>query len=187
MTSILRVKTSWTGVSGAPFLSTHYFTRTDGDSAAYAADAVAAFWTGLAGQIDNDLDWNIEGDVAVINDATGQLTGVDTISGGNSGGGTDSGQACPPATQGLMRILTSTVVAGRVLRGRFFIPGVTENNSNEGVPSGDYLSAAASAFTAMMDSPSSELRVYSPTHNTSAPVTAGSLWNQWAVLRSRRD
>lgn len=187
MTDILRIRTSWTGLQGAPYLSTHYFTRVDADSAGYAADAVDAFFTAMAGQIDNNLTWNVEGFVAVIDDSTGALVGIDNLSGGVSGAGTDSGQSAPFATQGLMRLYTGTVVGGRALRGRFFIPGVTENNSNEGVPSGDYLSAAASGMTALLTSPDAELRVWSRVHLTSAVVTSGDLWRQWAVLRSRRD
>ncbi len=187
MASILRLRTTWTGYQGVPYLSTHYFARTDGDSAAFAADAVAALWTGAKDVISSSLSWNVEGEVAVIDSVTGTLTGVDNVAGGNSGVGDASGEILPFATQGLLRLSTADVVAGRILRGHTFIPGATEAHSNLGKPTSGYQSVVNAAFTDMFESPSTALLVWSRTHGAIGPVLSGSTWAQWAVLRSRRD
>lgn len=187
MASILRIRTTWTGAQGVPYLSTHYFTRVDSGSAAFAADAVAALWTGMEDYISNTLDWTVEGFAAVINDATGDLVGVDAVGGGNSGSGTQGSTTLPYATQGLLGLTTSNVVSGRILRGRCFIPGPTEEHSSEGVPTSGYISALSAAAGDMLASPDAELLIWSRAHGTSHPVTSYNPWAQWAVLRSRRD
>ena len=100
MASILRVRTTWTGYQGVPYLSTHYFTRTDADSAGYAADAVQALWVGCEAIISNQLSWNVEPEVAVLESTTGALTGVDNIGDGLLGTGTNGNQVNPFSTQG---------------------------------------------------------------------------------------
>lgn len=187
MASILRVRTTWTGYQGVPYLSTHYFTRTDGDSAGYAADAVQALWTGCVDVISSSLSWNVEPEVAVLDSTTGALTGVDNIGGGESGTGTASGEILPFSTQGLIRWQTGDVVSGRILRGHTFIPGATEVSSNLGVPTSAYKTVVDAAVTDMLSSPSQFLIIWSRTHGAIGPVLSGSAWDQWAVLRSRRD
>lgn len=187
MASILRVRTTWTGLGGAPYLSTHYFTRVDGTSASAAADAVAALWEGAADVIVNTADWNIEGDVAVINDATGALTGIDSIGGGNSGSGASDSQVLSLATQGLLRLTTGDVVGGRILKGHTFIPGPTEASNEGGAPDSAYMTVINNAMADMLASPDAELLVWSRKNGTSSPVVGGSAWSKWAVLRSRRD
>jgi len=187
VTSILRIRTAWTGVQGAPYLSTHYFTRVDSSSAASAADAVAALWDGLADTMQEAVDWTVEGFAAVIDDTTGALTGLDPISGGNSGSGTASASLNPLVSQGLLRLQTSAVVSGRILRGRTFLPGSVESYNATGAPEAGYISAVNAAFDDLMAVPDAELRIYSRAHNTSAVVVSGSCWDQWAALRSRRD
>jgi len=187
MASILRVRTAWSGYQGVPYLSTHYFSRIDGGSAAFAADAVHALWVGAKDVISSSLSWTIEPEVAVIDSATGTLTGVDNIGGGNSGTGDASGEILPFATQGLLRLGTTTVVEGRILKGHTFIPGATEAHSNLGVPTSGYRGVIDAAFADMLAVDDSFLLVWSRTHGQIGPVLSGSCWNQWAVLRSRRD
>lgn len=187
VSNILRLRTTITGSTGAPYLSTTYWTRTDSSSAGLAADAVAAFWESIASEMSSDLSWNVEGFCDVIDDATGTLVGIDTIGGGNSGDGGDTGEPLPFATQGLLQLRTGVVVGGRALRGRLFIPGATEGKSTDGVPSSDYRSEISSAYSAMMAVSGAEMLIWSRKNGTSSPVTGGSPWNQWAVLRSRRD
>lgn len=187
MASILRVRTTWSGYQGVPYLSTHYFTRTDGDSASFAADAVQALWEGCQEVISSSLSWNVEPEVAVLDSATGTLTGVDNIAGGEGGTGTASGEILPFATQGLIRWATGDVVSGRILRGHTFVPGATEAHSNLGVPTPGYQTVVNAAVSDMMTSPSQFLIIWSRTHGAIGPVLSGSTWGQWAVLRSRRD
>lgn len=187
MASILRVRTTWTGYQGVPYLSTHYFTRTDGDSAGFAADAVQALWVGCESIISNQLSWNVEPEVAVLESTTGALTGVDNIAGGLSGTGTNGAQVNPFSTQGLIRWQTNDVVSGRILRGHTFVPGSCESDNEGGVPSSGYKTAVAAAVSDMLASPSQFHIIWSRKHGAIGPVLSGSCWQQWAVLRSRRD
>lgn len=187
MAQILRMRTAWTGVQGTPLLSTHYFTRVDSSSAASAADAVAALWSGMEDYIDNALSWSVEPFVGVIDSATGALVGVDNTAGGNAGDGASSSETLPFASQGLLTLATGAVVNGRILKGRTFIPGPCEGNNDHGVPDATYKSALSAAATAMLTTPDAELLVWSRAHGVAHPVTTFDPWDQWAVLRSRRD
>jgi hypothetical protein len=187
MTSILRMRTTLTGVTGSPYVSTQYFTGSTNADAANAASAVGAFFNSIKTRWPNALAYNVEPFVDVINDATGALTAVVNIGGGVSGVGSSGQVALPWATQGLLRFNTGTVVGGRLLRGRMFVPGPTEADSDVGVPLAAYITALNTAYTALTTALPNTLRVWSRTHGTSALVTGASPWSQWAVMRSRRD
>ena len=126
-------------------------------------------------------------DVPLIDDSDGILVGaagvapasVDTLGGG---------EALPAFTQGLMRLETGTVVSGRRLRGRFFLPGMQESfNTAAGVPSGTMVGDMNSAIGAFLGGDGGALVIYSPTHHVSFSVNDADFWTQWAILRSRRD
>jgi len=102
--------------------------------------------------------------------------------------GTEGTEKLPPATQGLIEWRTGFFVGGREIRGRTFIPGLSNSSSAaNGVPTSTWLTLAAAASTAIIGWTSSDFVVYSPTKHQKALVTAGQPWNEWAVLRSRRD
>jgi hypothetical protein len=124
------------------------------------------------------------GAVELIDSTTGQPTGVadggpDVVTGGNG-----EGERLPFATQGLCRLRTNTFFGGRELRGRLYIPGLTEDHSDAGVPNANFKTKVQDALTLLGES---ALAVYSPTKHQWATVGATSVWSQWAVLRSRRD
>ena len=85
------------------------------------------------------------------------------------------------------KLVAAIKVSGRILRGHTYIPGPTEGNNTDGKPSGAYKSAIAAAFTDFLAVPDTFPLVWSRTHGTVGPVLSGSCWDQWAVLRSRRD
>jgi len=133
------------------------------------------------------LSWSIEGFAGVIDDTDGSLVGVDTIAGGNSGTGESADDPAPYATQGLMQLFTGTVAGGRLLKGRTYIPGVTEASNTDGRPKDTYLTDIVAAYNALAAVTDAELLVWSRKNGLSAPVTGAAAWTQWAVLRSRRD
>lgn len=188
MTTIMRVRTVWLGVAGAPYYSNHYFTDDALSTTAQdAVDAVDAFWTSIAGVIANTATYTVEGAVARIDDATGTLLGTWGVTSG-TGTGTGSGELLPRSTQALVRWMTSSVVAGRTLRGRTFIPAMLENfNDSGGNPVSSVVSGLNTAAAALIADSGNELRVWSRTHGTSDVVTSATAWTQWAILRSRRD
>jgi len=130
--------------------------------------------------------WATLGDVAQINEATGTLVGVTSVTPA-TGTGTDAGDALAIGTNGLLRLFSNVIANGRLVRGRIFLPGPTEGQNTAGVPisayTGDYNTAAA---TLMADA-NTEWRIWSRTHGVAPDVTAATTWSKWAFLRSRRD
>lgn len=188
MTNIIRVQTIWTGVAGSPWYSTHHFLDEDTSAGAVAAiDAVAAFWEDLSGNIIAAAHYEVQGDVARINDATGDLIGFYSVA-GSGGNGVASGDLLPRATQGLIRWETGVVVNKRRLRGHTYVPGLVESlNAAGGVPVTAFVTIMSNAAGVLTSDADSTLVVYSPTNHTSAVVANGLGGTEWAVMRSRRD
>jgi hypothetical protein len=179
---IWRIRTVWTGPPGAPFLSTHYFNSLL-IVPQLAAEAVDAFWNDCSSHIDDAAVWQIENDVAEIAQDTGDVISVASI-GSLGGSGLAGGEQMPAATQGLVRWRTGQYVGGREIRGRTFIPAPTESHGSS-VPNTEYLQDIAGAAAGLVAMP--EFVIWSKQNGLAPGVTAASVWNQWAVLRSRRD
>lgn len=186
---MLRVTTTWTGVPGAPYYTALYFEGTDEASAAGVHAAVAELWAYFAGRIRNDLLPTVQPEVDVVDPATGLVTatfiqtavpvpmsGVDTRQ--------------PLVIQGLVRLRTGLYLGGREVRGKVFIPGSMDPDDNQGVPAATYIQRLNEGFSALIADTAAlaaPLLVWSPTKGATGVVTAPSAWNQWAILRSRRD
>jgi hypothetical protein len=181
-----RVRTNFTGVPGAPYLSTMYFAESGG-TAQQAATAAGAFWTALIPNLTNSMNFATEADVALVNAATGVVTGaVATTPVLGTGGRADA--QLPRATQGLVRWLTGIYVAGRQVRGRTFIPGLTEDaNITDGLVTPAVAAAINNAAATLIASPNADLEIWSRTLGQSNVATVGSTWTEFAILRSRRD
>lgn len=194
---MLKVSTIWSGtMQGLPYFSDHYFGGSSELEATSARNALTTFWQGVDDRVVNNLTWTIQGDVEVIDPATGDITGV--FGGvGATGNGADTGELTSAALQGLIRWRTGDFPFGRELRGRTFIPGVSEASSADGVPAATYVTGMETAATNLIvaSSGAGGLVVWArpqpdatpPRVGTTALVSSSSLWNQWAVLRSRRD
>lgn len=181
-----RVRTDITGGPGGAELATHYFDVVGGLTAADANAAVGAFWHTVRDLVHNAYTFSTESEVASVDIATGQVTGLTPVT-AIVWAGTVSGQPLPPASQGLIRWRTGTFVGGREIRGRTFLPGPTEEHNLTGVPNSDYITVANNAAAALIAASGTELMTYSRKNSDAAPVVSGSCWNQWAVLRSRRQ
>lgn len=188
MPVVMRVRTVWAGVAGTPYYSNHYFgDDTVPATAQDAVNAVDAFWFGLSGNISNDLTWTVEGTVARIEATDGSLVGQYAVT-PETGVGGSSGQMLPLATQGIVRWLTDTVIAGRMLRGRTFVPGLVEDvNDADGKPVSALPTLLTTVGQALINDTGNTLQVWSRTHGNFAEVETAQGWNQWATLRSRRD
>lgn len=184
---MLRVRTSFTSaIGGGPYLSTMYFTGDDDQSGADAAvAAVGTFWGAVDALMDTEVSWATVPEVAVL-DNSGVLQDVLATT-PQSGTGAVTASSLPLASQALIRWITGGFVAGRRLRGRTFVPGLTTNAlSNGRLASGTQttLDAAAEALIADVNT---TLAVWSKTNSLTFPVEQASVWNELATLRSRRD
>jgi hypothetical protein len=185
--SLYRIPVFWTGalIAGGG-VSTFHFSDAGG-TPQQAASAVGVFLAATEDRRTIGCAWSINGDVQVINTATGALQAVASVTPAG-GTGTVAGDNAPPATQGLLRCLTTTIVAGRLLRGRFFLPGIGETlSSSGGAPDSAYISDYNTAANVLMNDASSVWQIWSRTHGVAGDITSATIWSKWSVLRSRRD
>lgn len=180
-----RVRTSHTGIAGAPYLSTFYFDEAAG-TAADASAAVEQFWTETVSRRISAL--TATGDAAVDHIAPdGNLTGSTPVSPWNVASAGVGGLAAR-ATQGLLRLGTGQIVNGRRLEGKLFLPAVPQGSlAPSGQPTSAYQEAYETAAGLLVDAPSVSWVVWSRAGQVFHPVTSASLWAEFAVLRSRRD
>ena len=181
----LRVLTKMTGLAGQPWYNTLHFaggTQTEADD---AADAAHDFWNAFQPSFANGLTVQVQPEVISYDPTTGDPVGLfatSTPAITSSG----SGEPLPWATMGLVRWRTGDFVEGREVRGRTFIPALTEGHNTSGRPASALLTIMQTAIDALIaDTPT--FQVYSVAHRTTHAVVTGSPWSEWATLRSRRD
>lgn len=184
--SVRRVQVVWAGgPTAGGGLSTFYFDQSTG-TAAQLVTAVGNFLAATEDQRATVQTWATDPDVIQLSE-TGVLESVVTTT-PSSGVGIATGDPLSPTTQGLLRCLTNLVIAGRLLRGRLFLPGPTEfHNQAPGNCTPAYLADYNAAAAALIADANSVWKVWSRTHGASAAVTTANVWTSWAVLRSRRD
>lgn len=180
-----RIQTEFTGLPGTPYLSTMYFNEVAG-SVEDAHAAVAAFWGDLANDLCGGLVWEVLPDVAIINATTGLTTGVETVP-VVQGEASGAASPLPYATQGLIRWSTGIFEGGREIKGKTYLPGMITGGNTAGRPNAGALQAFQSAVDVILSAAGSELVIWSRKNLSAATATGGSPWNQYAVLRSRRD
>lgn len=186
--NLRRVRSVATGVAGTPWYSNMYFTWVTGTAQAHV-DLVRDFWTNCAASLDNSVTWTIEGDCAVVDDATNTIVGIDSVT-SRTVTGSSSTSALPPATQALLNTLTGTFIGGRQLRGKVFVPGwVTSVSDGLGAPNASLRTLLVTQGGVLISGSSSPgpWRVLSKQYGTSAVINAVSSPSKFAVMRSRRD
>jgi hypothetical protein len=188
MTQLFKVDSTITNFTGAPYYSQLYFSKLPGILPESATAHVHAFWNSYKAYMYDSCTVTVEPLVYVIDLDTGATVDAVMTDPEDTVAGSDGGAALPTFTQGLARFSTGVWFAGRQLKGRMFLPGITENNNDSGVPAGGYVTAV-SEYIATLATPTLSVIpvVYSRTHHVAAPMQGGSLWGKWATLRSRRD
>lgn len=184
---MLRIRTVFTGVAGTPYYSNLYSNAGNDSGAAQAACAdVADFWSTFRPSWVPQLRYEVQADVAVIDPATGGLTGA-VLGQQVTNIGTGSGELLPLFTQLLIGWNTGVVSGGRFVRGKCFVPGFTEaNNDATGRPDAPLKNLALTAAQKIVNS-DSDFVVWSRKNGTVAPIASTQINGAWAVLRSRRD
>jgi hypothetical protein len=182
----LRTTTTMTGVTGAPYFSQMHFTGSTQTEADGAAAAVRAFWAAIVASMVSPLAIQVDAEVVYFDVGTGNPLGVFATSTAALSA-TGAGEPLPWATQALVRWRTGFFVGGREVRGRTFIPALTEGHNTAGRPVSALLTILNGAASALIADGSSQLLTYSPAHSATAPVVTGTAWTEWAQLRSRRE
>jgi len=185
MASLFRVRTVFSGVQGAPWLSTMYFDNGAG-TAQQAATAVGVFWGAVDNRMATSVAWATEAEVVLIDDTNGQPQ-ASTATTPASGGGSGAATQLPIVTQGLLRMRTGVFIGGREVKGRCFIPGLTENDNDLGVPNASITPVVDAAAAALVATANAQLVVFSRAHFTSVTVSSATMAPYWSYLKTRRD
>lgn len=133
-------------------------------------------------------------EVRTIDTATGQLQQISVLGTWDPVVGTATDDPLPDVAMGLLRFQTGGIVNGHRVRGRTFIPGLTEASSTAGqvdpAALSDLTDAAVQLAAAgqmvvwsrpLKDSGGSTLRP-----GSAHPITASGAWGEFAVQRGRR-
>jgi len=180
------VKVTFTGGPSGDWYSSMHFDHTLGSSTQDSVDTVKAFWDALKAKMTNLLVIHIDPVVTQLDPVTLEPIGLDTVTGYtiNCSGSTD---ALPFQTQGCILWNTGVWIGGRQVRGKTYIPGITEaENDQPGVPGAGMLSAMATAAAAVVTPVDGVPVVASRTHGGAIPISAAQVSLKWALLRSRR-
>lgn len=188
MAHLLRVRTTFSGATGSPWLATHYFledtpTQTLANS---ANSAVGTFWGAIAALMRTGITYATGGQVDQLN-LSGDLEGAFAVTPATGSGSNGTADILPFATQALVRWNTGLVLGGRFLKGRTYIPGLTEGSSVAGTLNSVDRTTILNAANALISDVNSKLAVWSRASAGAATATGADVWQQFAVLRSRRD
>ena len=180
---------------GVTALFTYYWDSTGGTPAAIATEAgarVRAFWASFAARIPNTATVVTDGFGDEVDEATGQIVGAFAGAAPANLNGTGAGDLLPNQTQGLLRYTTGSIINGRRVVGRQFIPFAQETDNTGGLPVGAYTSAlqtAANLLGTTVVTPIAQRVWHRPGPSgagLSVVVTGRTPASSWAVLRSRR-
>ena len=130
MTTIREILTDWTTAAGSGFVTVMYFEA--GIAVADQRSALDNFFSGCLTGMSVATHYDIRQEGKEIDDATGALTGTWTEATGYSGTGAFAGEPVPDAVQLLVRWNTATIIDGRFLRGRTFLPGFATATVDDG-------------------------------------------------------
>lgn len=189
---MLRSTVVFTGLTGLPGYWNFYTAGTTDAHAIEVGDRIGAFLTVLGDVFQEELIWTLQADVSVVDPADGAITAI-VSNGGDAGSGNEPGEPLPLSTQLLVRLRTDTLRNNRRVQGRFNLPGISSGVNDQGRPAAFVpvnLQPAVDALIAAGDADTRALVWSRPTPTEpglQAQVIQGSVWDQWAVLRSRRD
>lgn len=185
---VYRVRTRFPAyVRGGGFCDLHF--APDGAAGAVEAHAATvAFWDATSVLMSDEIELEVEDEVADLNVVTGELVslssqGVVQMSGENTN------EPLPPALQMLVRLRTGTVVNGRRLNGRIMVPGCPETGANNGRLTAAYQDQLT-GFAETHLIPGGLVVWHRPVQGGGGSahlVSSATAWSEFAVLRSRRD
>lgn len=192
--AITRITALWSGFRGAPGYSNFFFgaAAETPENASDAADAVRAFFFGMAAYLPSSVDIQVQGTADILDEASGQITGqvdFDPPMSVEGSGGADYSAA----SGAVVNWNTSGYRNGRRIRGRTFIVplgsiaydgnGDLGNSVANGIRSSANTLAAGTSFMPLV--------VWSRPKNGApgeiASVTGANVPDLGAILRSRRD
>lgn len=185
--AVARYRVEIAGLVGGPGLSTFHADTTNGGYAAQDwVDAIEGLFNVLDAVTSSSITWTGQSVVDLLDVSTGQITGQTPVT-PFTVVGTHNAEVLAPTTQGLITWRTGVYANGRQVVGKTFLPCPTiDLSQNPGVPVAGYVSGIQAGVDIYAAAGNGEA-VYSRTHGLIPLITSGEVWNQWAVLRGRRD
>lgn len=189
-----RVNWSGTAVTGpgtSVFHGRIATASTAGAAAQDFADRVRLFFGEVRGLIPTGVSWDFPGEVTELDTTTGVLEDVHAITPPSAT--TSSGAAGNHSRPSGARIdwLTSSITAGRRLRGRtFLVPLYSAGYDTTGTIASTTLTTLNTAAANYIDAgvfADCQPAVWSRTHGVLADIVSKSITDRATVLRSRRD
>lgn len=184
MPNIWRATIDWTGLPGLPGYSIIY-----GGAGASAPDFMDDVDSWLSGTMAAICALSLKGQlnsvVDVVDSATGQTVGTESLGPFTQHNGVSATEALPLTTQVLCQWRTGVYFGGRELRGRTFVPGINTDVDDNGQVLAAVVASQNTRNAALASG--GNCIVYSPTKRQYATMSTGTTWTQFASLRSRRD
>lgn len=199
MAVILRTSALVTGsgLAGGGLTQLYWVPGSVGGSTADATDCLARFrglWVSIGTRLSSTISFVFDTTVLAIEATTGVLVTSYTAAPALTVTGGSGSEPLPRQTQGLIKWGTASVINGRRVRGRLFVPGVQEGD-NDGA--GQPVAALSSALTAagatifVPGATSSEACIWhrpvGGAGGASPDITSSTGGTTWAVLKSRRS
>lgn len=199
MAVILRTNALITGsgLLGGGLSTMYWAPGSIGGSTADATDCLARFramWVSIATRLSSTISFVFDQTVLAIEATTGVLTGSYTAAPALTVVGGSASEPLPRQTQGLIRWGTASVINGRRVRGRTFVPGVQEgDNDGTGSPVAALVTALTTAGATILTAgaTTSEACIWhrpvGGAGGASPDITSVQGAPTWSVLRSRRS
>lgn len=185
MTEISRLRSIWSGFPGGPGVTTMYFLDT-----ATAVGSVHDFWDGIKGLLPSDVHIQVENAGDIIEDTTGALTGAWSSAAATVVNGDASDKYAAPAGA-VVNWLTETIGPHRRLRGRTFLVPLDgpayQTDGSLGDTSIAAIQATADTFVSEQSASFVVWHRGTGSDGSNGLVTAASIHDMVAILRSRRD
>lgn len=185
MTTLGRLRVSWTGFTGAPGLSTFYAEDTGSGFCA----AVLNFFTQIRGVLPNVVTITVPSEGDLINDASGALVGAWSDTGGGTTTG-NGGTTYAGPVGAVVHWNTGAIINSRRLRGStFIVPVASGFDDTDGTVSSGGLSTLRTQASNLVGAVATLRAWHRPgnTSGSSALITSASVPDKMVVLRSRRD
>jgi len=180
--------TRWDAEGQGGGLSVMYFADGLGTIAEQRA-ALGDLWATIDGNLTPNTQWSVDAEGREIDFATGTLTGGWSEGTVYAGAGGLSSTPVPNVAQALLRWATDSVVGGRLVKGRTYVPGFANELTNDGEIPAAYLGTMGTACQAFADAEvgfSVWHRPVSGSGGSLHTVTGGSVWREFAIQRGRR-
>jgi hypothetical protein len=182
MADMERIVVQWTGAAGLPGLSVFF-----GDVGGSANATLKTFFTAIQSLFPAGLTWTVPGNGDLIDDATGNLSGVWVNTGGGGTVSASGGGNYAAGCGAYVNWETSAIIGTRRLKGRTFLAPIINSAYDNGDIVGANLTTLQTAATAVVTA-GNTLIWHRPNggSGSSAQPAAATVPNQVTSLRTRR-